>query len=121
MHQIEKHFNDEKNESLLFILVAFVAVGFAIYYLTKIKLPFYTGMSYPFIVVAFLQIVVGTSVYFRSPKDIARVHEKVLTDKSKIKTEEIPRMQVVMKKFDLYRGLKLPYWLLVLYCFFIFN
>jgi uncharacterized membrane protein len=107
MQLIEKYFNAEKYESVLFIIVGLTAIGFAIYYLTKIKLPFYNGMAYPLILVALIQLVVGTSVLIRSPKDIARVNTIVQTDKAKIQSEEIPRMQVVMKNFDIYRWVEI--------------
>lgn len=97
MEQITKYFNSEKYESVLFVLVGLVAISFASYFLIKIKSPFYNGVAYPLITVALIQITVGTSVYFRSPKDIVRVNEIVQTNKVRLQTEEIPRMQVVMK------------------------
>ncbi|MFM2387525.1 MAG: hypothetical protein RL660_2282 [Bacteroidota bacterium] len=118
MQQIIKYFNAEKYESLLFILVGVTAIGFAVYYLTKVKLPFTTGMAYPLIAVALIQLVVGTSVYFRSPKDIARVTSIVQTDKTKIQTEEIPRMEGVMKNFVVYRWLEISLLLLGVILFF---
>jgi hypothetical protein len=83
MNQIEKY------ESVLFVLVGVVAILMATYFFVKVKQPFYSGMAYPLIAVALIQRVVGSSVYFRSPKDIARVNEIVQTNKAKIQTEEI--------------------------------
>jgi hypothetical protein len=51
--------------------------------------------------------VVGSTVWIRSPKDIERVSQIVTTEKSKIQTEEIPRMIVVMKNFDIYRWIEI--------------
>jgi multidrug transporter EmrE-like cation transporter len=96
MNQIEKYFNAEKYESVLFVFVGLVAIGFATYFFIKVKQPFYNGMAYPLIAVALIQIVVGSTVYFRSPKDIARVSQMVQTEKAKIQSEEIPRMETVM-------------------------
>ncbi len=72
MEQISNYFNAEKSESILFFLVGSIAIGIAIYFLFKLKEPFYNGMAYPLIAVALIQIVVGTSIFFRSPKDIER-------------------------------------------------
>ena len=107
MNQIEKYFNAEKYESLLFVLVGINAIAFALYFILKLKQPFYNGMAYPIIAVALLQIVVGGSVYFRSPKDIARVQEIMQNNKTRIDTEEIPRMKVVMKNFVIYRWVEI--------------
>jgi hypothetical protein len=41
MNSIEKYFNAEKYESLPFVLVGLTAIGFAIYFLSKLNLPFY--------------------------------------------------------------------------------
>jgi hypothetical protein len=58
-------------------------------------------------VIALIQLVVGSSVYFRSPKDIARVNQIMQTETAKIQTEEIPRMETVMKNFVLYRWIEI--------------
>ncbi len=79
MNQIEKYFNAEKYESLLFISVGV------------------------------LQIIVGTSLYFRSSKDIASVNKNVQTENSKIQTEEIPRMDAVMKNFVWYKWIEIAF------------
>lgn len=107
MEQITKYFNAEKGESLLFILVGAMAILLSTCFLIKIKQPFYTGMAYPFIAIALIQITVGSSVYFRSPKDILRVNQMVQTDKSKIQSEEIPRMHTVMKNFSVYKWIEI--------------
>jgi hypothetical protein len=120
MNSIEKYFNAEKYESLLFVLVGLTAIGFAIYFLSKLNLPFYKGMAYPLIAVALIQLVVGTSVYFRSPKDIERVNAIVQTEKAKIQSQEIPRMEVVMKNFVLYRWVEIVLILLGIGLFFYF-
>jgi hypothetical protein len=119
MNQIEKYFNAEKYESVLFVLVGITAISFALYFLMKVKQPFYNGISYPLIAIALIQIVVGSSVYFRSPKDIARVNQIIKNEKSKITTEEIPRMEVVMKNFVIYRWVEIAL-LLVGICMFLF-
>ena len=121
MNQIEKYFNAEKYESVLFVLVGIIAISFALYFLMKIKQPFYNGVSYPLIAVAIIQIVVGSSVYFRSPKDIARVNQIIQNEKSKITTEEIPRMKVVMKNFVIYRWVEIALLLVGILLFLFFD
>jgi hypothetical protein len=107
LKQVTTYFNAEKFESLFFVGVGMIALAVSAYFLMVIQQPFYNGVSYPFIGVALIQITVGTSVFFRSPKDILRVNEYLQADLSKIKSEEIPRMQVVMKNFVLYRWIEI--------------
>ncbi len=121
MNPIEKYFNAEKYESVLFILVGVVAISVATYFLIKVKQPFHSGIAYPLIAVALIQIVVGSTVYLRSPKDIERVNAIVQTDNTKIQTEEIPRMEVVMKNFDIYRWIEITLLIVGLIVFFYFQ
>jgi hypothetical protein len=107
MDQINKYFTAEKNESLLFVLVGLAAIGVSVYFLLKIKEPFYNGVSYPLMAIALIQIVVGGSVFVRSPKDIIRVNNIVQQEQTKIQSEEIPRMQVVMKNFATYKWIEI--------------
>jgi hypothetical protein len=88
-------------------LAGIVAIAFATYFLLKLKQPFFTGMAYPLIAVALIQIVVGSSIYLRSPKDIVRVNEIAQTHSTKIQSEEIPRMHVVMKNFTIYHWVEI--------------
>ncbi len=121
MTQVEKYFNAEKYESVLFVLVGLVAIVVAIYFLVKLKQPYFSGIAYPLIAVALIQIVVGCSVYVRSPKDIVRVNQIIQTDKVKIQSEEIPRMDVVMKNFVLYRWIEIVLMLIGILMLFYFQ
>jgi hypothetical protein len=121
MSPIEKYFNAEKYESLLFVFVGLAAIAGSIYFLIKIKHPFYTGMVFPLIGIALIQIIVGSTVYFRSPKDISRVNQIVQTNKSAINSEEIPRMQVVMKNFIVYRWIEIALIIIGIILYFYFQ
>lgn len=121
MEQILKYFNAEKGESLLFAAVGLVAIILASYFLIKIKQPFYNGMAIPLILIALIQLTVGASVYLRSPKDILKVENMLSNDKEKIRTEEIPRMETVMKNFLIYRYVELVLMIAGLILMFIFK
>jgi len=107
MEQVSKYFNAEKAESILFIAAGLIAIIVSAYFFIRLKQPFYNGLAYSLIVIALIQLTVGISIYYRSPKDISRVNQIIQTDKAKIKTEEIPRMKTVMKNFVLYRWIEI--------------
>jgi hypothetical protein len=107
MEQVNKYFTAEKNESILFLIVGFAAIAVGLYFLIKIKEPFYNGLAYPLIAVAILQIIVGGTVLVRSPKDISRVNTIIQNNKVNITTKEIPRMEVVMKNFSIYKWIEI--------------
>lgn len=85
MEIITKYFQAEKYEGVLFMLVGILAISFATYFYIKVKEPFYTGIAYPVMAVALIQIVVGLTVYIRSPKDIERMEKIIKSDQAAIK------------------------------------
>jgi membrane protein YdbS with pleckstrin-like domain len=50
---------------------------------------------------------VGTTIYLRSPEDKYRVTQMLINKRSKIKTEEIPRMEKVMQNFTVYKWIEI--------------
>ncbi len=120
MEQVVKYFNAEKNESLLFIFVAIIAFLVSIYFLLKIKVSFFSGISLALMMIAAIQLFVGSTVYFRSSKDIERVTTFIENDRGKIQSEEIPRMKIVMKNFVIYRYVEMALTILGLILFLFF-
>jgi len=118
---IKDYFNAEKFESIFFIAVGVIAILFALWFWFKVKESFYSGIAYPLALIAIVQIVVGVSVFLRSPKDISRVEEYFVSDKSKIAEVEIPRMNTVMKNFVIYRYLEIGLIITGLLLYFIIN
>lgn len=102
MDTISTYFNAERAESLLFIAVGAIALAAAAWCLLVLRRPFFNGMAITLSVVAALQLIVGVTVYQRSPQDTARVQQIVQTAPERIQTEEVPRMRVVMRNFKIY-------------------
>jgi len=107
MEQINHYFGAERMESLLFIGVGIVALGLAAYALLASQNALLRGSAWPLAVVALIQLGVGGGVYLRSPKDIARVQHIVQSEPKRIVAEEIPRMDIVMRNFVLYRWIEI--------------
>lgn len=103
---IQKYFQGEKQESLLFIAVSLLAILVSLFFFFQVRRPFYTGMAWPMITISAVLMIVGIMVYSRAPKDIARVISYLDTDASKLDTVEIPRMKKVMKNFEAYRWIE---------------
>ncbi|PDS27079.1 hypothetical protein [Flavobacterium branchiophilum] len=103
MNAIEKYFNGEKAESLVFIIIGVLALAMALYFIFVLKTSFWKGVAMPFIAVALLEILVGYIVFTRSPEDINRVKTYVEKDPKSVQTQEIPRMEQVMRNFVVFR------------------
>lgn len=117
---IYKYFNAERAESLLFILAGALAIAAALFFWIKTTDSFYRGMAYPLAAVALIQLTVGTTVYLRTPADIARA-ETYMSDTEKIAKVEIPRMEAVMANFELYRKIEIGLMIAGLLLFFFFK
>ena len=107
MDVVSRYFNEEKKESTLFLFIGFLAIAISIFYLTVKKEPFFNGISYAFIAIGLVQLVVGLTIYMRSDMDTVRVNHFVEREKMNIKNFEIPRMEVVMKNFVIYRWVEI--------------
>lgn len=103
MEFIKNYFNAEKAESLLFIGFGILAITLSVYFFFFIKESFWKGLAIPLVFFSLLQIVIGATIFTRSPKDNLKVENILKYEPHKIQTEEIPRMEKVMKNFVYYR------------------
>lgn len=103
MDAVTSYFSQEKKESAFFSTVGFLACLLSIFYLVIWKDPFFNGISYAFISIGMVQIVVGASVFFKSDIDTVRVNFYIERDRKNIDDYEIPRMELVIKNFIIYR------------------
>lgn len=103
MNAIVKYFNAEKAESLLFIGFGVFAILLSVYLFFFIKESFWKGLAIPLLFFSIIQIVIGATIYTRSPKDNLRVETILKYEPHKIQSEEIPRIEKVMKNFVYYR------------------
>jgi hypothetical protein len=100
---IEKYFNAEKSESLLFVIIGVAAIAAAVVFFIFLKTNFYKGAAIPLLIVGLLLGVVGFTVYSRSDKDRIRNVYAYDLNPAELKEKEIPRMKTVMKNFIIYR------------------
>lgn len=103
MEIIKNYFNAEKAESVVFIGFGILAILLSIYFLFFLKESFWKGLAVPLLVFSIVQIVIGTTIFIRSPKDNVQVENILKNEPQKIQSQEIPRMEKVMQNFVLYR------------------
>ena len=103
MNPIVKYFTGERFESFLFLGLGILGFAIAIFFLFILKTSFLKGVAIPFLLVSFLEIVVGVTLIYRTPKDIIRVETYLAEKNEMIQKEEIPRMEGVMRNFLVFR------------------
>ena len=77
METISTYFNAERAESVVFIVAALLALAASVWCLLVLKQSFYFGMAISLATIAALQLIVGVTIYQRSPQDTARVQQMI--------------------------------------------
>ncbi len=97
---IEQYFSAEKQGSLFFISVGIVAVIAALVFFFVLKTSFFKGAAIPMIVVGMVAGIIGLTIYKRSDDDRIRNVYAYDLNPDELKQKEYPRMQKVMKSFN---------------------
>jgi hypothetical protein len=118
---IKIYFTEEKIESLFFIFLGFIAISLAFIFWFIIKYSFYTGFAYPLLIIGIIQLTVGTTVFFRTESDIKRVEHMIQNESELIGQKELPRMEIVMKNFVIYKWIEIVLILLGIFLYFHFR
>lgn len=118
---IEKYFNAEKQESLLFVFIGVAGIIAAIVFFFFLKENFYKGAAIPLLLIGLLLAVIGYTVHKRSDGDRQRNVYAYDMNPGELKDKELPRMKKVMKNFLIYRYTEIFFLLLgaALYIYFI--
>ena len=101
------YFAAERAESFLFIAAGIIALSVGLWMALSVRKAFALGLAGPLVAVALIQLAVGTTVALRSPPDAARVEHILAAERPRLKSEEIPRMVVVMQNFRTYRAVEI--------------
>lgn len=107
METVSAYFGAERAESIVFIVAALFALAGSAWCLFVLKQPFFSGLAISFSMIAILQLIVGVTIYQRSPHDTARVHQMIQSEPDRLQSEEVVRMQAVMRNFKIYLGVEL--------------
>lgn len=104
------YFVGEKQESVLFILAALMAIGLALWLWShghRLR-----WMALPLVVVALMQLVVGVTIFARTDAQLAKLSTQLVSSPAEFKLAEFKlaetaRMQTVMANFKLYKSVEL--------------
>ena len=108
MNPIQTYFQAEKEESIFFILfgIFFLSLGIYLFFQTNSFSKFF---SLPSVAISLIQIVVGTTVFFRTDKQMDDLKSKLESSRQIVYSEELPRMQKVMSNFKLYKAIEISF------------
>ena len=105
MNILMEYFQAEKTESLFFISIGIVgiAVGITLWFSSSI----YKNMLYPLIIIGCIQLIVGSSVYFRTDRQVESLIKLKEVNPTEFKNSESDRMKIVSKNFQYYKALEI--------------
>lgn len=109
MEPLLSYFNNEKNESLIFMIIGIAAALFAVFVFVALREKFFIGIAVPLLLVGIIQIVVGGTVYFRTNNQISGLQKEFAQDTEAAVQTETARMDVVMKNFTLYKYIEVAF------------
>lgn len=104
---VSLYFGAERAESLLFICVGLVGLELAWTCWRKGMTGQARGAAVALTLLAAIQLLVGGTVFVRSPHDQARVSQALQSDVQQVRTQELPRMRTVMRNFRVYRWVEI--------------
>jgi hypothetical protein len=105
MNNMSDYFVAEKQESVIFVVVGLLAIGFSLWlWMNGHRLK---SMAYPLVVIALMQIVVGGTVYLRTDSQVSTLSAQLQVNPAALKAEETARMETVMKKFSIYKSIEM--------------
>ena len=105
LKEMTEYFAGEKQESLLFIAVGLIAIGVAVWFWANgHRLRF---MAAPLVVIALMQLVVGTTGYLRTDTQLQTLVTQLQSAPAQFKQDEVGRMQTVMKNFNFYKTIEM--------------
>jgi hypothetical protein len=106
MDNIVGYFNGERLQCFIGAIVSIAFISFSIFFLFQQK-AFLKGMSYVAIPFSAILLIVCIGVIFRTSKDIGRVTTFKNETPDRIQSEEIPRMEKVVKSFGVIKKIEI--------------
>jgi uncharacterized protein YxeA len=106
MDSIINYFNGEKFQCTIGAIASIIFIATSIFFLFQQKI-FLKGMAYVAIPLSVFLLIICLGVILRTSKDIDRVTTYQKETPDRIQSEEIPRMEKVMKSFGIIKKAEL--------------
>lgn len=108
MDNILRYFAGEKLQCSIGILLGLTGIVLSIYFIYLSK-PVFKGIAFAFIPLSLFLLAICIGIVIRTPKDIQRVSSYYESEPTKMLTEELPRMEKVMKTFPIVKMVEIGF------------
>lgn len=106
---IEKYFLAEKQSALMILIIGAVAILIGLIFFFIFKSSLFKGAAIPLLALGIMECVVGYSIQKRSDDDRVKLVYAYDMNPQQLKTEELPRLQDVNKKFIIYQAVEVGF------------
>jgi hypothetical protein len=102
---IARYFAAERRGAAVFLALGLAALAASALLWTSSGT--YRGMVPPLFALGLIEVMVGATVYLRTPRQVAALRARLDTDEGEARREELERMRRVMAGFRVYRAIEL--------------
>lgn len=106
MSSIEKYFEGEKLQCIVGIIISILFIALSVYFLFLQK-PLLKGIAYSSLPFSILLLIICIGITVRTPKDVERITTFYKTERQKMQTDELPRMERIMKNFTMIKRIEI--------------
>lgn len=108
MDNIIRYFSGEKLQCSIGILLGLLGIALSLYFIYSNKVVL-KGMAFAFVPLSTLLLAICIGIVIRTPKDIRRVSNYYENEPSKMRTDELPRMEKVMRTFPIVKIIEMGF------------
>lgn len=118
---IEKYFLDEKQGALLVLIIGCIAILLGLIFFFAFRTSLFKGAAVPLLALGIMECFVGYGIFKRSDEDRINLVYAYDMDPSQLKTEELPRMKELNKRFMIYQSVEIGFVLAGIILMILFN
>jgi hypothetical protein len=100
---MQAYFEGERAEAVLIFMMGVAAIGLSLVLLSRYGGPLIRGLTIPLMLVGLIQLVVGGTVFTRTPAQAAALSQQLKSAPQAYRAAETARMATVMKSFTTYK------------------
>lgn len=114
MDNILTYFNGEKFQCTIGVILSIIFIVASILFLLQQK-AILRGMSFAILPLSILLLIICVGVIYRTSEDIERITSFYKDNSENIQIKEIPRMEKVMKSFDIIKKVEIVIFIIGLF------
>lgn len=118
---IEKYFLAEKQGAMLVLIIGGIALLLGLIFYFVFRTGLFKGAAIPLIALGIMECFVGYGIYKKSDEERIRLVYAYDMNPDQLKSEELPRMQELNKRFVIYQSVEIGFVILGVILMILYN